>query len=132
MTLRNDVTKTVIVTGGNAGLGYACASTIAAANQGWHIIVASRDASRGATAVQQLRRDTGVPTIDAMTLDLASLASVRAFTDAFRARALPPLQAIVCNAGTQVLRGTSYTSDGFETTFGVNHLGHFLLVNLLL
>ena len=43
-----------------------------------------------------------------------------------------PLRAVVCNAGLQVVGGTSYTEDGFETTFGVNHLGHFLLVNLLL
>jgi NAD(P)-dependent dehydrogenase (short-subunit alcohol dehydrogenase family) len=45
---------------------------------------------------------------------------------------LPPLHALVLNAGLQVLSGTTYTEDGFETTFGVNHLGHFLLVNLLL
>ncbi len=54
------------------------------------------------------------------------------FTAEFTARPLPPLSAIVCNAGLQVVSGTTYTKDGFETTFGVNHLGHFLLVNLLL
>jgi NAD(P)-dependent dehydrogenase (short-subunit alcohol dehydrogenase family) len=67
-----------------------------------------------------------------MRLDLASLASIRAFTDALAERADPPLKAIVCNAGIQVVSGLSHTEDGFETTFGVNHLGHFLLVNRLL
>ncbi len=66
-------------------------------------------------------------------MELSSLSSVRAFGQGFISREdLPPLRAIVCNAGLQVVGGTSYTEDGFETTFGVNHLGHFLLVNLLL
>lgn len=67
-----------------------------------------------------------------MALDLASLASVRQFAQDFVAGERPPLQAIVCNAGLQVVSDTLYTEDGFEMTFGVNHLGHFLLVNLLL
>ena len=67
-----------------------------------------------------------------MTLDLASLASVRQFVQDFIAKERPPLQAIICNAGIQVVSDTLYTEDGFEMTFGVNHLGHFLLVNLLL
>lgn len=68
-----------------------------------------------------------------MRLDLASLSSVRGFAEEFAAREdLPPLRAVILNAGLQVVSGTTYTEDGFETTFGVNHLGHFLLVNLLL
>jgi NAD(P)-dependent dehydrogenase (short-subunit alcohol dehydrogenase family) len=65
-------------------------------------------------------------------VDLASLVSVRGFARDFAAHALPPLAAVVCNAGVHVVSGTTVTSDGFETTFAVNHLGHFLLVNLLL
>jgi NAD(P)-dependent dehydrogenase (short-subunit alcohol dehydrogenase family) len=67
-----------------------------------------------------------------MPMDLASLASVRAFVDDVRASALPPLHAIVCNAGVQVVSGTEHTQDGVEMTFGVNHLGHFALVQGLL
>jgi NAD(P)-dependent dehydrogenase (short-subunit alcohol dehydrogenase family) len=63
---------------------------------------------------------------------LASLASVRQFSRDFIAGERPSLQAIICNAGIQIVSDTLYTEDGFEMTFGVNHLGHFLLVNLLL
>lgn len=126
-------TSTVIVTGGNTGLGYECAKTIAAARQNWHVVIASRDATKSAEAAQRTIGETGNTYIEAMPLDLASLASIRAFSQAFAARDdLPPLHSIVCNAGTQVARGIAYTDDGFEKMFGVNHLGHFLLVNLLL
>ncbi len=124
--------KTVIITGGNSGLGYECARTIASSSSGWHVIIASRSQERGREAVQRLIKETGHAQVEAMALDLASLDSVRSFVLAFSERELPPLQAIVCNAGIQVVSGTTYTKDGFETTFGVNHLGHFLLVNLLL
>ncbi len=57
---------------------------------------------------------------------------MRRFAEEFAARALPPLGAIVCNAGMQTVRELTYTPEGYESTFAVNHLGHFLLVNLLL
>jgi light-dependent protochlorophyllide reductase len=124
--------KTVIITGGNTGLGYECARTIAAAHEGWHVIIASRSQEKAQEAVQRLIKEMGYAQIEVMPLDLASLDSVRSFVQAFTERELPPVQAIVCNAGIQIVSGTTYTKDGFETTFGVNHLGHFLLVNLLL
>ena len=67
-----------------------------------------------------------------MPLDLARQSSVRQLVEALGARLLPPLGAVVCNAGTQIVRGLVLTEDGYETTFAVNHLGHFLLVNRLL
>jgi NAD(P)-dependent dehydrogenase (short-subunit alcohol dehydrogenase family) len=71
-----------------------------------------------------------------MSLDLASLASVRAFagqlTKRLDAGTTPPLHAVVCNAGVNPLNTKTTTADGFESTFGINHLGHFLLVNELL
>jgi NAD(P)-dependent dehydrogenase (short-subunit alcohol dehydrogenase family) len=67
-----------------------------------------------------------------MPMDLASLTSVRAFVEKVRAAGLAPLHVIVCNAGVQVVSGTEWTEDGFEMTFGVNHLGHFALVHGLL
>ncbi|MBE8968066.1 SDR family NAD(P)-dependent oxidoreductase [Nostocales cyanobacterium LEGE 12452] len=124
--------KTVIITGGNSGLGYYCAQAIALSKQDWHIIIASRNLPRVEEAVQQLTAETNYSFIEGMTLDLASLASVRQFVQDFQTREHPPLEAIVCNAGVQIVSGTRYTENGFEMTFGVNHLGHFLLVNLLL
>ena len=124
--------KTVIITGANSGLGYCCAEAIARSHQDWHIIIASRNPSRVDEAVQRLINETGYPSIEGMTLDLASLTSVRQFVQDFTAGERPPLQAIICNAGIQIVSDTRYTEDGFEMTFGVNHLGHFLLVNLIL
>lgn len=125
--------RTVIVTGGSQGLGYQAAKNVAAAGDGWHVVVAGRSEEKVAEAVGRMRAESGNPRVVGMVLDLASLRSVRSFAEAFAAREdLPPLGALVCNAGLQVVSGTTYTEDGFETTFGVNHLGHFLLVNLLL
>jgi NAD(P)-dependent dehydrogenase (short-subunit alcohol dehydrogenase family) len=74
--------------------------------------------------------------VEAMSLDLSSLASVRAFAAELKkrlmARTIPPLHAVVCNAGMNPLNTKTMTADGFESTFGINHLGHFLLVNELL
>src|SRR5258708_38656963 len=98
----------------------------------WYIILGSRDQPRAEQAVSTLKNRTGNERIEWISLNLASLDSVRAFARNIVARELPPLRAIICNAGLQVVSGTTYTQDGFETTFGVNCLGHFLLVNLLL
>lgn len=125
-------TKTVIITGATSGLGYHCAKAIAKVGQDWLIIIASRNPSTVEAAVQSLIHETEYPFIEGMVLDLAALTSIHHFTEAFIESKHPPLQSIICNAGIQIVSGTSYTADGFEMTFGVNHLGHFLLVNLLL
>ena len=133
MTSRTRANKTVIITGGNRGLGYQAAKNIAASGEGWRVVIATRDQAGAAGAAERLVEETGNPNVEAMRLDLASLSSVRGFAGEFATREdLPPLRAVVCNAGLQVVNGTTYTEDGFETTFGVNHLGHYLLVNLLL
>jgi light-dependent protochlorophyllide reductase len=124
--------KTVIITGGNSGLGYECAKTIAAANEGWCIVIAGRSQQKITEAVEKLNATVPGSQVTGLSLDLASLKSVREFVNEFKSHDLPPLRALVCNAGIQVVSGTTYTEDGFETTFGVNHLGHFLLANLLL
>ena len=133
MTLHAHVLpQTIILTGGTSGLGYACAGTIAASHPDWHLIIASRNQIQGTQVVNTLKNKTGNEQVEWMPLDLASLDSVRAFAREVTVRDLPPLHAVICNAGLQVASGTTYTQDGFETTFGVNCLGHFLLVNLLL
>jgi NAD(P)-dependent dehydrogenase (short-subunit alcohol dehydrogenase family) len=125
--------STVVITGGNGGLGFEAAENIAADDLTRHVVLACRNASRGDAAAETLRRDTGNSNVVSMVLDLASLASVRAFAQAFDEASFPPLTGLVCNAGLSAagMPGTTRTVDGFEPIFGVNHLGHFLLVNLL-
>ncbi len=67
-----------------------------------------------------------------MPLDLANQTSIRQFVDAFRNASLPPLQGVICNAGMQNVAAPARTAEGYETTFAVNHLGHYLLTRLLL
>ena len=127
--------QTVIVTGGNSGLGYACASALLAASPPWHVVIACRNPLRAQNAVETLRKSAASgATVEAMDLDLGSLASIRAFAakldGKLQAAGLPPLHGLVCNAAVQGAK--TFTVDGFETTFGVSHLGHYLLVNLLL
>src|ERR1700736_1739462 len=131
--------RTVVITGGNTGLGLACASAILKSPHGapWRVVLACRDIGRAQTAVDQLTREAVVAgQVEAMSLDLASLASVRAFAAELTKRlstgTIPPLHAVVCNAGVNPLNTKTVTVDGFESTFGINHLGHFLLVNELL
>lgn len=118
-------TRSVIITGANTGLGLECARSILARDESWHIVLAVRDVSRGEAAVA----DLGSPDrCTVLPCDLASLHSVRDFTSAFAAAGLPPLHAVVGNAGLQVVSGLQHTEDGVERTFGVNHLGHFALI----
>lgn len=130
-------TKTAIITGGNVGLGYECARNLAA--QGWHVVLACRNETTAREAAQTLRqalRSAGSePAISVEKVDLASLASVRAFAERMAAllasKQIPPLRALVNNAGLQMGEYTELTAEGYEMTFGVNHLGHFLLTRLL-
>jgi light-dependent protochlorophyllide reductase len=124
--------QTAIITGGNGGLGYQCARAIAAASPEWHVIIAARDHAKSEEAARSIAAETKNSQVAAIELNLDSLDSVRRFVTEFAARALPPIGAIVCNAGIQTIREITYTDAGYETTFAVNHLGHFLLVNLLL
>jgi NAD(P)-dependent dehydrogenase (short-subunit alcohol dehydrogenase family) len=126
--------RTVIITGGNTGLGYETAKNIAATDPNYHVVLACRSAARGEAAARELEAVTGNTHITTMTLDLGSLASVRAFYDAYCHTNLPPLYAVICNAGISAggVPGSPRTDDGVEMIFGVNHLGHFLLTNLLL
>lgn len=128
----NSSKKTIIITGGNSGLGYACAKNIAKAHKNNYVILACRNASKANEAVNSLIKETENRNITSMELDLESLESVRAFAAKIQNSNYPPLFALVCNAGLIMVDKTYYTKDGFESTFGINHLGHFLLANLLL
>jgi len=122
--------RSIIVTGGNSGLGFQCARFIGSEDPGAVPVIACRNVTAGIVAKAELKK-LGV-TAAVLPLDLASLASVREFVTLFRVSQLPPLAGLVCNAGLQNVGPPERTVDGFETTFAVNHLGHFLLANLLL
>ncbi|KAM6049014.1 dehydrogenase/reductase SDR family member 13 [Chlamydotis macqueenii] len=118
--------RTAIVTGGSGGIGAATALELA--RGGARVILAARSAARGEAAARRIRTETGNAEVRFMPLDLASLRSVRAFASAFL-RQEPHLHLLINNAGVSA-GGT--TEDGFSLSFQVNHLGHFLLTQLLL
>jgi NAD(P)-dependent dehydrogenase (short-subunit alcohol dehydrogenase family) len=121
--------RTAIITGASSGLGRECARALLRSDPSLHVVLAVRDTGRGAEAVKQLghpQRCTVMP------MDLASLASVRAFVDDVRASALPAAARDRVQRGVSSGVGTEHTQDGVEMTFGVNHLGHFALVQGLL
>jgi len=121
--------RTFIVTGGNSGLGFECASTLAR-DSGVLVVIACRDVQMGEQAAQRMSDARG--NVKVLPLDLAKQGSIRAFVDAFRKSQFPPLAGLVCNAGGQNVASPTKTEEGYETTFAVNHLGHYLLTRLLL
>ncbi len=120
--------KTVIVTGGNSGLGYETVKALAAKRA--HVILACRDTARGEAARDQIRQQTTEASIEVMPLDLASLDSVRHFAEAFKSNH-DQLHLLINNAGVMATPHRT-TADGFELQLGTNHLGHFALTGLLL
>ncbi|MBS0010228.1 MAG: SDR family NAD(P)-dependent oxidoreductase [Bacteroidales bacterium] len=115
--------KVIIVTGGNSGLGYE--SVKAFAEKGAEVILASRSASRGEEARASILKDLPEAKIEMMTLDMADLESVKAFSQEFKKKYYR-LDVLMNNAG---IMSTPYfrTRDGFEGQMGTNHLGHFAL-----
>jgi NAD(P)-dependent dehydrogenase (short-subunit alcohol dehydrogenase family) len=118
--------STYIVTGANSGSGLATAEQLA--KQGAHVIAACRRVTAGEEATRPFADLPG--SVEVMELDLASLASVRRFVMAFKAKH-DRLDGLVNNAGV-MNTPEGKTEDGYETQFAVNHLGHFLLTELLL
>lgn len=118
--------KRVLVTGASAGLGVETARTLAA--HGAIVIGAARDLDKAKKATEVVRKDAkNGGSLELVELDLASLKSVRACADAL-VKSGRPFDVVICNAGVMACpKGT--TRDGFETQFGTNHLGHFVLVN---
>ncbi|HEY1856502.1 SDR family NAD(P)-dependent oxidoreductase [Acidocella sp.] len=119
--------KRVLVTGVSAGLGIETARALA--THGAHVVGAARDLKKASAATAQLWDDaaTAGGRFELVELDLASLASVRACADALNAAAAP-FDLVIANAGVMATP-FGHTADGFETQFGTNHLGHFVLIN---
>jgi NAD(P)-dependent dehydrogenase (short-subunit alcohol dehydrogenase family) len=118
--------KRILVTGVSAGLGVETARILAA--HGAQVVGAARDLNKARTATEQVRAQAANGGgLELVELDLASLASVRACADALVA-AGRPFDLVIANAGVMACP-FGKTTDGFETQFGTNHLGHFVLVN---
>lgn len=123
--------KTVIITGANRGLGYETAKLLAADIK-LTVVLACRNLAGVAAAKNTIIQETGNQKVVALPLDLASLQSVRDFVAAFKAGGFAPLQSLVCNAAVSKASVKDKSEEGYEQTFAINHLGHFLLVHLLL
>src|SRR5215468_602053 len=119
--------KRILVTGVSAGLGVETARSLAA--HGAHVVGAARDLAKAEKATAQVRKDAaaGGGSFEVVELDLANLKSVRSCADALLAKGAP-FDVVIANAGVMATP-FGHTVDGFETQFGTNHLGHFVLVN---
>src|SRR5580693_2780259 len=120
--------KTIVVTGGNSGIGYEAALEFARKRA--EVILACRDLGKARTAAAQIGASAPGAKVEVMELDLSNLASVRGFSDAFHLQH-PALHVLCNNAGVMAIPYRK-TADGFEMQFGTNHLGHFALTGLLL
>jgi NAD(P)-dependent dehydrogenase (short-subunit alcohol dehydrogenase family) len=120
--------RIAVVTGANTGVGKETAVELA--RMGGHVVIAARHPDKARAAVSEVATRASAPgRVETLPIDLASFASVRAFAEAFTARH-DRCDVLVNNAGL-VLGRRTVTEDGHEATFQINHLGHFLLTNLL-
>ncbi|MGK5532244.1 SDR family NAD(P)-dependent oxidoreductase [Streptomyces sp. URMC 129] len=124
----------VLITGAGRGLGLATARALLRARPELHVVAAVRAGPEDLAA--RLATGAGAGRVHGLRCDLASLGSVRAAGETLAgmldAGRLPPLGGIIGNAAVQTTTATQRTADGFESTFGVNVLGHYLLIRLLL
>jgi NAD(P)-dependent dehydrogenase (short-subunit alcohol dehydrogenase family) len=125
--------KTVLITGANAGIGFATARFLAACPD-WHVLLACRNESKAHAAMAAIREAHGDAQVGFLLLDLFSLASVRRVPKVLAAMRVPPLGGLILNAGgfNSAAKSLEFSVDGFERTFQLNFLGHFLLANLLI
>lgn len=119
--------RVALITGANTGIGLVTARELA--RLGAHVFIACRSVEKGQIAVDEIRRTTGNEKVDLLTLDLGDFDSIRSCAQTFLARDLP-LHLLINNAGLAGAKGM--TQSGFELAFGTNHMGPFLLTQLLL
>ena len=119
--------RRILITGVSAGLGVETARSLAA--HGAQVVGAARDLNKAKAATEQVRKDASANggSFELIELDLANLKSVRACADRLLAKG-EPFDVVIANAGVMATP-FGHTADGFETQFGTNHLGHFVLVN---
>lgn len=128
--MAQDQKSTVVITGASSGVGLYAAKSLAQRGN-WHVVMACRDLEKAEKAAESVGMPAGSYSI--MHIDLASLDSVRKFVDSFRAMGRP-LDALVCNAAIYMplLKEPLRSPEGYELSVATNHLGHFLLCNLML
>jgi len=125
--------KTVVITGANVGIGFAAAKFLAL-HPDWHVVLACRNESKANAALAAILRAHPKSKVSFVPLDLFSLSSVRCLPTALARMRLPPLAGLILNAGGINMKAKSleFTEDGFERTFQLNFLGHFLLANMMI
>lgn len=126
--MSNTTGKVCVVTGANAGIGKE--TSIGLAKLGATVVMVCRDAGRAEKALREVKHQSGSDRVELMICDLSSQKSIRRFVDEFKQQ-YDLLDVLVNNAGV-FLRQRLLTEDGFESTFAINHLGYFLVTNLLL
>lgn len=120
--------RVVVITGANSGIGYEAA--LALAGKGAQVVLACRDTGKATAAQETIRQTFPAASVDVITLDLASLASIRACATQVQQQ-YERLDVLINNAGVMAIPRRE-TEDGFEMQLGTNHLGHFALTGLLL
>lgn len=127
--IENLVGKTYVITGANAGAGYAATEILL--SKGATVVMLNRNKNKSKLAIENLRKKLGADIqVSFIHLDLANLASVKKGAEEVLDK-IPKIDALLCNAAVAQIAKREYTTDGFESQLGINHYGHFLLTNLL-
>lgn len=124
--------ETIIITGATSGIGFECALQTARMAPEEQIIIPCRNEKRGQEIIKKIKAKTGHQHLVYLPLDLNSLQSVKTFASLFTDDKYGKVKALINNAGLQNVEETKYTAEGFEETFGVNHLAPFYLTLLLI
>lgn len=127
--LENLQGKTFVITGANAGAGFQASRILL--SKGAAVVMLNRNAAKSHQAIEELKAEFGSNAqVSFILMDLADLSSVRSAAKEVVARA-SGIDALICNAAVAQIAKQEFTADGFESQLGINHYGHFLLINLL-
>lgn len=121
--------KTYVITGANTGAGFEATKILL--SKGAEVVMLNRNESKSAAAIDDLKGQFGTyAKVSFIKMDLAELSSVRAAAKKV-INTVPKIDALICNAAVAQVAKQTFTTDGFESQLGINHYGHFLLINLL-